>query len=667
MPKTIAPYGTWKTPIELEQLFQRPSVPMYPQSHQGHIYWIEARAAEAGRLVLVRCEEDGRAVTLTPQGFNIRTRVHEYGGRCHCLVDDHVYFSNFADQRLYVQALEPSAVPRPLTPPSNADGSVGNYADLTATSDGKLLVFVYEQAYAERENVNSIACISLAEGGRDVGLREPTILAAGEDFYANPVICADARTLAWVQWRHPHMPWDETELAVATTEWDEAERVSLGDVAVVAGGAGCSVCQLQYGHDGTLFFAMDRGDTEDPADSFWNLYTYGDETVRRLTSDLAEYGAPHWIFGDTRHTEIDPHRLLAVRTRMGDDELVYVDRLDGRVAPVESDYVGFAQVHAVKSPSDGVHSTEALVIAASATAPAALVRLNIESGDFETVKSHSSILNSDDVSRGQPLHYPTRDGSGAHAYFYRPASSSFAAPSHAKPPLVVFVHGGPTSRTDRTFAEVKQYWTTMGYAVLDVNYRGSSGYGRHYRQALLEGWGEIDVADIADGVQYLIAHGEVDPAQICIRGGSAGGYAVLCALTRFPDLFGAGASYYGIGNLVTLALTTHKFEARYLDGLIGESYDKDRSCEPDSAYYLRSPINFMDRLRSPTILFQGTDDQVVPPRLSRDVVETLELRGVVHEYHEYPGEGHGFRRMDTRVDALQRETAFYARVLGFSC
>ena len=664
MAKTIAPYGTWKSPIALEQLFERPSPPMYPEAHQGQIYWIEERGKEGGRRVLVRRDPDDAESTLTPEGFNIRTRVHEYGGRCHCLVDDHVYFSNYSDQRLYVQRLESTAIPQPLTPVRNVDGSVGNYADIKVTPDKQCLVFIYEQAYSDVENVNSIAYISLSSQRGYDGALEPITLATGEDFYANPVISSDGHRIAWLQWRHPDMPWDQAEVVLGTIE-SNGGRLGVSDASVVAGGTDCSVCQLLFGEDATLYFVMDRGHQEDSPDSFWNVYRYKDGQVHRLTSDLAEYGAPHWIFGETRYAQIDTERLVAIRTRAGVDELVYVDTRNGNTVPVQSEYVSLSQIHAVKSSSDETQTRAALMIAASSTEPAALVRLDVDSSCFEIIKSCPSVLDPADVSVADSLHYPTADGATAHAYFYPPNNSSFAAPAGTRPPLMVLVHGGPTSRTDCALAEVRQYWTTMGYAVLDVNHRGSSGFGRDYRQALLGRWGEIDVSDIVDGIEYLIGQARIDPTQVCIRGGSAGGYAVLRTLTRFPERFSAGASYYGIGNLVTLAHTTHKFEAHYLDGLIGEVFNEERARRSDSAYHLRSPVNFMDRLRSPMILFQGEDDKVVPPEVSREVVHILEQRQIPHEYREYPGEGHGFRRMGTRIDALQRETAFYAKVLKF--
>jgi dipeptidyl aminopeptidase/acylaminoacyl peptidase len=262
------------------------------------------------------------------------------------------------------------------------------------------------------------------------------------------------------------------------------------------------------------------------------------------------------------------------------------------------------------------------------------------------------------------LAYPTRDGSEAHAWYYRPVNHRYRAPAEELPPLLVMVHGGPTARCDSSLNLLRQFWTGRGFAVLDVNHRGSTGYCRQYRQALQNKWGVIDSADVADAVMYVTREKMADPRMVCIRGGSAGGYVVLRALTLFPDLFCAGASYYGIGNLVTLMEFTHKFEARYLDGLLGEAYHGRLSDRPGTPYFDRSPIHQVSRLKSPMIIFQGLDDNVVPPRLAHELVDTLEQGGVMHQYVEYAGEGHGFRNQDTRVDSLQKEASFFVRVIS---
>ncbi len=652
MSSTCAPYGTWKSPIDLQTLFERPSPPLYPRYYHGAFYWLEARSKEAGRHVLLRRDSDGVEHCLTPRSFNIRTRAHEYGGQCFAFAGEDVYFSNFEDQRIYVQSLTSGAPPRPITPSHYADGARGLYADFVVSDDASHLVFVFEKEYDDRENVNTIAAIALSELGPETTDVEPVILAAGADFYANPVVAENPRRLAWMQWDHPNMPWDSAEAVVA-----EFHGLALGVPTVVAGGDGRAVCQLSYAPDGLLYFAMDGDDGSDVT-GFWNLHAYDSAGVRRITSDAAEYGAAHWIFGERRAVWCGPSRVAAVRTVAARDELVDVDVHTGTATARCEGYTQFARL------APGAHPGTVLAIVASPTQTPALVQIGERDDPPRVLWQDETLLDQKDMSLAEAICYPTRDGQHAHAFFYAPENSAYTAPPESKPPLMVMVHGGPTSRSSAVLALDRQFWTTCGFAVLDVNHRGSTGYGRAYRQALRGQWGNLDVDDVADGVRFLIREGRVDGSRICIRGKSAGGYAVLRALTCYPELFAAGASYYGIGNLVTLTETTHKFEAHYLDGLLGEAYATGVARAPTSAYYQRSPVHFLDALRSPMILFQGLDDRVVPPAVSREVVEALQTRQIPHEYVEYPDEGHGFRRSVNRIDALRRESAFYARVLG---
>ncbi len=658
MRRRIAAYGTWESPLDLRQMFEQPSAPMYPCTYRGRLYWIEARAQEGGRLVLVRREHDGDETCLTPGGFSIRTRVHEYGGRCFAFARDSVYFSNDIDQRIYRQRLEPGAVPTPVTPARLAGGGRAMYADFTVARDESLLVFVCERERAGRENENGIACLHLSAA--DTAVQEPDSLARGHDFYANPVLAADGGRLAWMQWDHPDMPWDSSAVAVAGLTRDSAARVTCAPPQVIAGGAGRAVGHLVFNSDGGLYFVMDRDDAVDPPANFWNLHVYGARGLRRVTHDRADYGLPHWVFGESRYVCVDAHTLVAVRTMAAGDELVRIDIASGASARLAPEFSVFSQLARM---DDGTGVAQLLCVAAAPTVPPRLVLLDVTDGGYRTIKQGAILLAPDDISAAAPLRYPTADGGTAHAWFYPPVNGHYAPPPDTLPPLIVMVHGGPTGRADNALAYARQYWTTRGFAVLDVNHRGSSGYGRAYRQALRGLWGELDTCDIADGVRYLVAARRVHPQRICIRGGSAGGYAVLRALTEYPELFAAGACYYGIGNLATLAETTHKFEAHYLDGLLGVPYTR-AAMNPASVYYRRSPIHYLHRLRSPMILFQGLDDKVVPPAVSQEVVQRLAAQGIAHEYVEYAGEGHGFRRAETRIDALRREAAFYARTLG---
>lgn len=657
MRQRIAAYGTWASPLDLKRMFEQPSAPMYPCAYRGRIYWIEARAQESGRLVLVRREHDGGETCLTPAGFSIRTRMHEYGGRCFAFAQDCVYFSNDVDQRIYRQRLEPGAVPTPVTPARLA-GARAMYADFTVARDESVLVFACERERAGRENENGIACLQLAAA--DTVVQEPVILACGHDFYANPVLAPGGERLAWMQWDHPDMPWDSSAVAVAGLARNSDGRVSCAPPQVIAGGAGRAVGHLSFGADGELYFVMDGGDAADPPANFWNLHVYDARGLRRVTHDLAEYGLPHWVFGESRYVCVDARTLVAVRTTAAGDELVRIDIASGTSERLAPEFSAFSQLARM---DDGGGAAQLLCVAAAPTATARLVLLDGMDGSYRTIKEGAILLAPEDISVASAQCYPTAGGGAAHAWFYPPVNGRYAPPADTLPPLIVMVHGGPTGRADNALAYARQYWTTRGFAVLDVNHRGSSGYGRAYRQALRGLWGELDTSDIADGVRYLVAAHRVHPGQVCIRGGSAGGYAVLRALTEYPELFAAGACYYGIGNLATLAETTHKFEAHYLDGLLGAPYTRAAK-DPTSVYYRRSPIHHLDSLRSPMILFQGLDDKVVPPVVSQEVVRGLAAKGIAHEYVEYAGEGHGFRRAETRIDALRREAAFYARALG---
>ena len=648
MPLKTAPYGAWQSPLNVKSLFEQPSSPMYPQYYQGRYYWVEARAKEGGRLVLARLNPDGTERCLTPEGFNIRTRVHEYGGKCFVLGNGCIYFSNDSDRRLYVQPLKENAPVHPLTVDTNKTKA---YVDLQLSPSGRYLLAVMEVFHDDAENQNALVGIDL-NSNEPV---EPEMLVHGADFYANPIVDKTGGRLAWIQWNHPYMPWDRTELFVGSIVDSDTEIRVTGSERIVDGKES-SICQLGF-YGGDLVFAMDKETPVEPCENYWNLYCYKDGVVRRLTCDKKEYGAPHWIFGETNHVETSDSTLLAKRIAEGGDELVKIERLTGEQTPIDTEFDSLTQL------CRGRVSGEVLLIASSPIEAPQMVALNVDDG-VTRIKSVDALIGKEEISIGTPIEYPTRDGDIAYAYYYVPHNTKYSAPADQRPPLLVTVHGGPTSRTTRSLDLSQQYWTGIGFALLDVNHRGSTGYGRRYRQHLLGEWGWVDIDDIVDGIDYLINQSLVDPDKVFIRGKSAGGYAVLRALTEYPQKFCAGACYYGIGNLSTLAAITHKFEARYTDRLIGEEYDAERVKSIDSEYYKRSPIHFMTQVKSPMILFQGLEDLVVPPDVSREVVTALAARNIEHEYVEYPGEGHGFRKSETNIDAIQRETRFYRRILG---
>lgn len=614
-------------------------------------------------------QEPDVARMITPEGFNIRTRVHEYGGRCHVIDDDYVYFVNFDDQLLYRQSLHGDAQPQPMTERTDEGWMLAD----PLVVDARWLVFVGERKRDGHENVNALVALDrLAPAPVEL-----TVIAEGEDFYASPVVSADASQLAFVGWNHPDMPWDSAKLYLAQIDQSDAS-FGLTDLRPVAGGCDESVCQPVFRRNGDLVFAMDS-ESKDYSHGgnpdFWNLYSFqagsgaADPETVKLTADDAEYGAAHWVFGNRRLVEVDQDRLVAVRTGANGDNLVVVDSQG--VSIIDSQAVRFSSLSVANL--DGEQKVFAVAEYLDREScvvefdPATKTIIDIEIGSraiAADANSAPSVLAADQLSKPEQISVSTRDGKQTYAWLYEPSNPQFEGPKNSQPPLMVLVHGGPTSRAEPSFDLSRQYWTSRGFAVADINHRGSTGFGRGYRQALRGGWGEVDVDDIADVVAHLVQIGKVDRRRVIIRGGSAGGYAVLRALTRHPQVFCAGACYYGIGNLTTLARSTHKFESRYLDGLLGEPFDESRAEDKNYVYYQRSPINFIADLANPMILFQGSEDRVVPPQVSREVVAVLTQRGLKHDYIEYEGEGHGFRKAENRIDALTRETEFMTTVLS---
>lgn len=645
-PKT-APYGFWTGLFDVKTLFEKPATPMYPCAHQGRVYWLEARAEEGGRVVLMQRDESGRERCLTPDAFSIRSRVHEYGGCSYTLHGDNCYFVNDHDQRVYIQSLDGESPPTAVTPAEGAGGQ-WRYIDLCVTADETCLVSVMERERSGAENENLLGTVKLETGV----VHAPRPLHRGHDFYANPVLDTDRRRIAWFQWDHPNMPWDQSGAMIACYS-EDAGGLTLSDVECVLDEPETSVCQLAFDDDGAVVLAIDGESAPGTHSNFWNLFRYCEGALTQLTFDRKEYGAPHWVFGDRRYV-ILADSILAVRTGADGDELVTVDKRGGGVARVETDAVDIR--HLSRSGPN-----EALMMAAARDRSPSMTTW--KHGRLGSVKGVKELLPAEAVSRPEAVRFPTGDGATAHAYLYPPCNPHYRGPEGEVPPLLIMAHGGPTARCSNALDLTRQYWTGIGFAILDVNYRGSTGYGRAYRQSLLGQWGRYDTEDVVKGIEYAADRGRIDRHRVFIRGRSAGGYAVLSALTRYPGVFAAGACYYGIGNLVTLAQITHKFEGRYTDRLIGEVYRPESAAEADSRYYRRSPIRFVSAIRCPVIVFQGLDDKVVPPDVSREIARALKEQGLDYDYVEYPGEGHGFRSSRANIDALDRETEFFRGVL----
>jgi dipeptidyl aminopeptidase/acylaminoacyl peptidase len=584
-----------------------------------------------------------------PPPYNVRSRVHEYGGVAYAVVAGDVYFSNFADQRIYrVSDLPPQrgsheargiTFPVPITPEGR-----WFFADYAFDRVRNRIVCVREDHSASGEPVNTLVSIPL-----DRGLNAGEVIASGYDFYSTPRFSPDGSQLSWIAWRHPNMPWDGTELWLA----DVTDSAALSGARCVAGGEDESIYQPGWSPDGVLLFVSDR-------DDWWRLYRFrGDATERLLKNPPpdAEFGRPQWVFGTSTWAFVGRSRILAAYTQRGHWHLADVDAQTGEWRRVDTALQPHDWMAADPSGSQPV----AVLIAASPTQADVLVQLDVSTGASLVVRAASSLqLDEKDVSRPQSLEFPTADGDVAHAFYYAPANRRYHAAPDDRPPLVAISHGGPTTAANATLDLRIQFWTTRGFAVIDVNYRGSSGFGRAYRNALRHNWGIADVEDMVHAGHHLVATGQADESRLIIRGGSAGGYTTLAALTFHPGVFKAGASYYGISDIEVLARDTHKFEARYLDRLIG-SYPDARE-----QYRARSPIHFVDRLACPIILFQGLEDKVVPPNQSEMMAAAARAKGLPVTYLAFEGEQHGFRKADTIVRCLEAELYFYGRVFGFT-
>ena len=603
------------------------------------IYWLEGRPREGGRYALVRRTPDGRITEVTPSEINVRSRVHEYGGAAYVVAHGTVYCANFTDQRVYRVS---GAVAEPVTPPG-----AWFYADFEIDTRHQRLICVREDHTQEgREPVNTLVSIPIgpAEAEHDEGPPNAGhVLASGADFYSTPRLSPDGSRLAWLSWNHPSMPWDGTELWVARVGASGA----LAEPLRVAGGPDESIYQPGWSPDGTLYYVSDR-------DGWWRLYraTNGPNVTNDPNVGHAEFGRPQWVFGTSTWAFAGPSRLVVSYTRDGRWHLATIDVQDGVLA----DRATHLQPH----DWIAANATHACLVAGSSTQPDAVVRLDLASGTVETIRAASSVqLDAGYISVAEAIEFPTAAGQMAHAFYYPPRNEDFAAPAGEKPPLVVISHGGPTSAARPTLDLQIQYWTSRGFAVADVNYGGSSGYGRAYRQRLNGQWGHVDVADVIHAARFLAAREKADGDRAVIRGGSAGGYTTLAALTFHPGVFKAGASYYGISDLEVLELDTHKFESRYSHSLIGP-YPAAKAI-----YRARSPIHAIDRLACPLILFQGLDDKVVPPNQSKMMADAVRAKGLPVAYLAFEGEQHGFRKAETIIRSLEAELYFYGAVFGF--
>ena len=626
---TVAPFGAWASPFKIERLTDRVVFLTEARGRDGVRWWLEGRPDEAGRQVLIRRETDGTQVRLTPEGFNARSRVHEYGGAASLISGDLVVVSDFATGRLN-RVVAPERV-EPLTPER-----AWRYSDVIHDETRNRLIAVREDhedatVASHGEWNNDVVAIDLATG-------DVSVLVQGADFYASPRLSPDGSQLVWLEWYHPNMPWDGTELQLAAVAVDG----SLGEPRLVAGSRRDWISQPRWSPDGVLHFAAEP-------QGWMNLFREVDGSIETITDFEAEFVGPDWQFGYTTYAFLDDGDIIAIARSGGRDQLVRIDRA-GAVEPIDVPFTEMAGL--------AIDGAKVILRGAGPTHPASVLELDLD-GTYAVLRQATpSVPEREDVSIPQHIEFPTTDGRIAYGNFYPPTNRTFVGPSDALPPLIVTSHGGPTAQAFSGFATGTQLFTSRGYAVLDVDYGGSTGYGKDYRKRLEGQWGIVDVDDCVAGARFLAEQGLVDGERLAIRGGSASGFTTLAALA-FTDEFDAGCTYFGIGDLRAFVKDTHKFESRYLESLLGPWP------EAKQVYLDRSPSLHAEKITAPVLVQQGAEDKIVPQAEAERIVDALFERRVPHAYLLYPGEDHGFRGRDAIIRSFGAELSFYAQVFGF--
>jgi dipeptidyl aminopeptidase/acylaminoacyl peptidase len=622
------PYGSWRSPVTADAIVTGVIGLGSIQLDGDDIYWVEQRPAEAGRNVIVRRRPDGSITDLTPPDYNARNRVHEYGGGAYLAHEGTVWFTNFNDQRLYRQ--DPGKSPVAITPAKDI-----RHADLVFDQRHQRLIAVREDHTTDMASaVNSIVSLD------PTGKTPVRTLVQANDFYSSPRLSPSGTHLSWLTWNHPNMPWDGTEL------WEsDLTPDGLHAPRKVAGGDGESIFQPTWSPDGFLYFVSDRT-------NWWNLYRWRGPSVEPVAAVAAELGTAQWTLGMSTYAFESERRIVCQVRSQGITRLATIDPQMGRLEPLDTPFSAF-------SASIQARSGRAFTIAGSATEPMSVVAVNLETGTVEVLRrSAERVVDPTSISVPEAIEFPTEGGVTAHGFFYPPVNPEYTVPAGELPPLIVYVHGGPTSAVSNALDLSDQFWTTRGFAYLVVNYGGSTGFGREYRQRLNGLWGVVDVDDSVNGARYLIERGLADGNRVAITGGSAGGYTVLRALTS-TDFFKAGASHFGISDLEVFHTDTHKFESMYDQSLIGR-WPEDRDI-----YRERSAIHAVDRITAPVILFQGLEDKIVPPNQAEVIVDALRKKGLPVAYVPFEGEQHGFRIAKNIKRALEGELYFYSKVFGF--
>ena len=625
---TVAPFGSWRSPIDSD-LIARDTVKLADVLVDGEdTYWIESRPKEGGRFVLVKQVSGGTAYDVTPPPFNARSRVHEYGGGAVLVDRGVVFFANCADQKLYRQ--DQNGIPRPIS-----QASLCRYADATLDARrGRLICVREDHGRADGVVINSIVAIAFD------GIKGEQVLVQGHDFYSNPRISPDGKRLAWLAWNHPNMPWMGTEL------W--AGMISeTGDIHApvrIAGSADESIFQPEWSPSGTLYFVSDRT-------GWWNLYRHHEESADAILVKKAEFGQPQWAFGMATYGFLPDGRIICSYRETSGSRIAIFSELAGQLFPLDLPYTEVSNLR--------VSSDFLVFIGGAPDKPSSIVKVKLDPMTIEVLKQSTDIADRPDIlgclSSPALIEFPSRRGN-VYAWYYAPRNNAFIAPPEELPPMIIHSHGGPTAAASSALDLRTQYWTSRGYAVLDVDYGGSTGYGREYRNRLHRAWGIVDVEDCTNAARFIVENKKADPARVAITGGSAGGYTTLCALV-FGTFFKVGASYYGVGDLESLARDTHKFESRYLEWLIGK-YPEEKD-----TYKARSPINFTGNLSVPVIFLQGEDDPIVPRNQAEMMVNALRNKGLPLEFILFEGEQHGFLIAENIKRALDAELYFYSSLI----
>lgn len=631
--KQKAPFGSWKSPITTDLMLEGNVGLGEISVFADEVYWIEMRPQEKGRYVIVKQTSSGEIMDVIPAEFNARTRVHEYGGGSYLITEKGIVFANFKDQSLYLIDKDNKTVK--LT-----NNNSCRYADMVYDKHNDRLICVREDhSDKEIEAINTIVTISLNDNQY-----EESVLVKGADFYSSPRMSHDGQYLCWISWSHPNMPWDNTCLTVAEIKADG----HLAKPCHVIGGddENEAICQPVWSPDNTLYFITDRN-------NWWNLYRLNNNKVECLYKIEAEFAVPQWSFRECNYDFIDNSNILAIYRQNG---LAFLSKINVNEKSIDTLELPYTDLESIQS-----NGKKACFLAASPTEFPAIIEYDLEINQSKVIRKANNLeFDDENISIGESLTYPVDKENNAYAFFYRPKNKMYKGKDKEKPPLIVMSHGGPTGESHNGIKMVVQFFTSRGFAVLDVNYGGSSGYGRAYRQRLNKAWGIVDVNDCSKAALYVAGQGWVDSDRLAIRGGSAGGFTTLASLA-FTDVFKAGASHYGVSNLEALAKETHKFESRYLDSLIG-AYPEEQAL-----YKERSPIYSVDKLSCPVIFFQGLEDKIVLPNQAEMMVDALKEKGIPVAYIAYENEQHGFRQAKNIKRTLEAELYFYSTIFNFEC